>query len=130
MREKLAMIKELLDAKVISPDVVLNDSELQSRYMDHLFDLMGEDSPQISQPVLAEGADPPRPECCICFEQYVIDFVPNRCKHRGICMHCLYVLQTDASMAEPDPQELDDDYKQAARCPLCREKFIWIEPLY
>ena len=38
------MIKELLDAKAASADVVLTDTELQSKYMDHLFEIMVDDS--------------------------------------------------------------------------------------
>ena len=49
------MVKELLDAKIISADVILTDSELQSKYMDHLFDLMGEESRPLSQPIISTG---------------------------------------------------------------------------
>ena len=129
MGEKLTMIKELLDSKVILSNVVLTDSELHEKYTEHLYNLMGEDTIPSSQPVNAERVKPPSPECCICFEEYVIDFVPNRCKHKGQCMDCLYILLTEASLDVPDPQEPDEDYKLAARCSLCREKFIWIERL-
>ena len=77
--EKLMMIKELLDARVVSPDVILTDSELQSKYIDHLFEIMGNDSVTLS-PVNPEG-DRQRSNCYICYDDYGIQFVPNRCRH-------------------------------------------------
>ena len=82
---------------------------------------MGEDTIPSSQPVISESVKPTRPECCICFEQYVLDFVPNRCKHKGQCMDCLYILMSDASTSDPDPLELNEDYKRAARCSLAEK---------
>ena len=63
MGEKLMMTKELLDAKVVSPDVIPTDSELHQKYTEHLYNLMGEDTIPSSQPVHAsESVEPPRPE--------------------------------------------------------------------
>ena len=81
MSEKLNKIKELLDAKAVLADVILTDSERHEKYTEHLYNLMGEDTIPASQPILADSVESLQPECCICFEQYVIDFVPNRCKH-------------------------------------------------
>ena len=58
------MIKELMNAKVVSPDVILTDSELQAKYMDHLFELMGEESIPLSQPAnpkVVSTGEQPRP---------------------------------------------------------------------
>ena len=45
-------------------------------------------------------------------------------------MDCLYELVIKASDDVADETEVDLDYTNAARCPLCREKFIWIERIY
>ena len=76
------MIKELLGAKAVSADVVLTDTELQSKYIDHLLEIMGEDSITLSPVNL--GREHQRPKCCICFEYYGTQFVPNRCRHFGM----------------------------------------------
>ena len=64
------MMQELLDAKAVSDNVVLTDTELQSKYMDHLFEIMGDDS--ITLPSVNPEGDHQRPNCCICFEDYGI----------------------------------------------------------
>ena len=45
-------------------------------------------------------------------------------------MDCLYELIVKASDDDIDEDKIDHDYAHAARCPLCREKFIWIEKIY
>ena len=47
-----------------------------------------------------------------------------------MCMDCLYEILIRASDDETDDEEIDPDYANAARCPLCREKFIWVERVY